>query len=288
MILKKLNSPYPINFSIPSILKNNLLYGLFVFLFLYIFQPFNIGSIKNNFMLICLGYGFVTSFVMTTYNLTFIYLFSIFSDESNWTTGKEIIQVLLNITLIGLGNLIYSNLIGISNFSLRNLMFFEFYTLAVGVFPTAFSVFYKQKSLNEKYAKGSEIINLSIQKNEKTNTVNNEKITVFSENKNEDFELLADELVFLKAADNYVEVNFLKAGNYQKRLVRNSLKNIQNALSEKIFFRCHKSYIINLNHVAYFSGNAQGYKLHLDELSEIIPVSRNHNETIKKLFDSHP
>jgi DNA-binding LytR/AlgR family response regulator len=49
-------------------------------------------------------------------------------------------------------------------------------------------------------------------------------------------------------------------------------------------FRCHKSYLINLTQVAHISGNAQGYKLHLQNSTIEIPVSRTLNATIKEKF----
>ncbi len=44
--------------------------------------------------------------------------------------------------------------------------------------------------------------------------------------------------------------------------------------SKKVI-RCHKSYIVNLNKVNRISGNAKGYKLQIDELDFLIPVSRS-------------
>jgi DNA-binding LytR/AlgR family response regulator len=46
------------------------------------------------------------------------------------------------------------------------------------------------------------------------------------------------------------------------------------------FFRCHRAYIVNLAAVEHVSGNAQGYKLHLKDVAELIPVSRNLNSVL--------
>jgi DNA-binding LytR/AlgR family response regulator len=50
------------------------------------------------------------------------------------------------------------------------------------------------------------------------------------------------------------------------------------------FYRCHRSYLVNLNYIRHISGNATGYKLHLEGVNDLIPVSRNlNNEIIEKI-----
>ena len=51
------------------------------------------------------------------------------------------------------------------------------------------------------------------------------------------------------------------------------------------FFRCHKSYLVNLHQVKHISGNAQGHKLHLFYGDELIPVSRKNNSIIKEKLE---
>ena len=46
------------------------------------------------------------------------------------------------------------------------------------------------------------------------------------------------------------------------------------------FFRCHRTYLVNLDRVGHVSGNAQGYKLHLEGIDNLVPVSRSLNEEI--------
>lgn len=50
------------------------------------------------------------------------------------------------------------------------------------------------------------------------------------------------------------------------------------------FYRCHRTYIVNLQKVKHISGNAQGYKLHLENIDTLIPVSRSLNEGIAAKF----
>jgi DNA-binding LytR/AlgR family response regulator len=74
-----------------------------------------------------------------------------------------------------------------------------------------------------------------------------------------------------------------------KKLLRNSLKAVTESLVEHPqLFRCHKSYLVNLLNVVHVSGNAQGYKLHLLNTDFRVPVSRQHNEEIKKRLAGTP
>ncbi|NNK69400.1 MAG: LytTR family transcriptional regulator [Flavobacteriaceae bacterium] len=48
--------------------------------------------------------------------------------------------------------------------------------------------------------------------------------------------------------------------------------------------RCHRSYIINVDHVQHISGNLQGYQLELSGFQDLVPVSRSYTRRIKTLL----
>jgi len=90
-------------------------------------------------------------------------------------------------------------------------------------------------------------------------------------------------LIYITSANNYVDICYLKEGKAKHHLLRNTLKNIEDDLKDNpIFFRCHKGYIINLQHVAKFSGGVSGLKLYLNQVEESIPVSRSLTKTVKE------
>jgi DNA-binding LytR/AlgR family response regulator len=67
----------------------------------------------------------------------------------------------------------------------------------------------------------------------------------------------------------------------KKVLLRSTLSLIHQQLgSFEFFIKCHRSYVVNRNHIVSTSGNAQGLKLKLKDIEEPIPVSR----TLTKLF----
>ena len=62
-----------------------------------------------------------------------------------------------------------------------------------------------------------------------------------------------------------------------------TIKQIEEQLKNYGFFvRCHRAYIINMNHIDSIEGNAKGYKLQLLNVSKEIPVSRTYIQVLKE------
>lgn len=85
-------------------------------------------------------------------------------------------------------------------------------------------------------------------------------------------------ILFFEANDNYVCIYYLSSNNLvKKHLERLSLKNIELLINEysKPYYRVHKSYIVNPVFLSEVKGNSQAYKIKLDNVEKLIPVSRN-------------
>jgi DNA-binding LytR/AlgR family response regulator len=97
-------------------------------------------------------------------------------------------------------------------------------------------------------------------------------------------EILPSHLLFLQAADNYVEVFSLINGQPSRIIIRNTLTAMEAVLSEKGIVRCHRSYLVNLGQVERVSGNAQGYRLHFAGLEASVPVARGRSAEVLSLL----
>ena len=96
--------------------------------------------------------------------------------------------------------------------------------------------------------------------------------------------MVAD-LVFVKSADNYVEIGFRDGGEIKKKMIRNTLKNVEKQLEEfNNFVRTHRSCIVNIQYIDKLHKNFNTYWLTLDETRETIPVSRQYLMSVKDLF----
>lgn len=288
----KLDQPYPINLSITDRRRSCIAIGCFVFMFLYIFKPFGLNRISDQIFFVSLGYGVVCSSILVVLNMGVFSGFPNFFKEDVWTTKRELLWTMLTVALIGLGNFFYSILIGIAPFSFEYLIQFESYTLAIGVFPITLTILLNQVRLKSKFENESQKINTFIEETKESIEVtgaDSSLVTILSESGTDELKIAAHDILYIKAADNYIEIFYLKESNVIRKLIRNSLKNIAiNLAFDNTFLRCHKSYIINLQKVDHVTGNAQGYKLHVPGADELVPVSRSNNETVKKYFADHP
>jgi hypothetical protein len=289
-MIKILKAPYPCEGTNSTKWKSAVLMGSFVFLFLFFFQPFGLNTYPSGILELTLGYGLTCFITMAILNILIPTVFQNYFNEEGWNVGKQLFWSIVNVTFIGLANLLYSNYVGIANLSFGNLMIFEGFTVAVAVFPLLLFVISNYRVLKSKFEKSASAINLGINKSIKANNlISEETITLASETNGDNLSLAAEHLLYIQSADNYLTVYFLKDGKPTSYLIRNTLKTIDEQLSAwPIFFRCHKSYLVNLEKVAHISGNAQGLKLHLKDLDNLIPVSRSHNKIIKDRLTIRP
>jgi len=295
--LMLLQRPYYFESSSTGNWKRSLFVGLFVFLFLWLFRPFGLQSFPGNLLLISLGYGAVTFGSMAFFFFLVFPLFPNYYNEEKWNLGKEILSTLWVLAMIGLGNALFSSMVGIAHFNIKTIFWFEVYTVLVGIFPTMATLVVKEKILSKKYEKESEQINQIIEPRQQSTEVagtmaagqslnENVKLLFPSESGKEDLHVNDEDFLFVRSADNYAEIYFLSGGKIQKKVIRSSLKAIVAALQGKQnIYRCHKSYLVNLAKVNHVSGNAQGYKLHLKDVEDQIPVSRKLNEEIKEILE---
>jgi two-component system, LytTR family, response regulator len=94
------------------------------------------------------------------------------------------------------------------------------------------------------------------------------------------FTLVAfNDIVFIKGESNYSD---FKLSNGNTILVSKTLSAIEEILDMEIFFRIHKSYIINLQYVASFKKADGGDLIMTDGTS--IPISRNKKDEFLELF----
>ena len=68
-------------------------------------------------------------------------------------------------------------------------------------------------------------------------------------------------------------------------MIRTSLIKVEKLLSEhKFIFKCHRSFMININFIDKIEGNVQGYKIFFENLDFPVPVSKNFAHKLKHLI----
>lgn len=111
----------------------------------------------------------------------------------------------------------------------------------------------------------------------------NKTVEFVSENITENFKLLLSDVAFIRSADNYVEIVFREGGAFKKKLIRNTLKNIEQQIRQySNFIRCHRICIVNIYFIDKLTRNNESYWLDIKGYNEQIPVSRQYILKLKE------
>ena len=285
------NQPYAYESSARRKSLRALAFGAFVFLFLFVFKPFGISGDGWPLVRFMLGFGAITTGAMLLLNVAVPVAFPRYFNEDGWTTGREIFYASLNVTSIGVLNYLYT--VGTTNLNggLMNFVWFIGITFIIGLFPISILVLIKERRQRSSYAAASAELSAELHPAQpNAHPRSEEKITIHSANVSDDDLVIAESaLRFIRSADNYAEVHYVNKRQLERRVVRATLKELSDALADrKHLFRCHKSYLVNMEAVERISGNAQGYKLHVEGVEEPIPVSRSNNEIIRSRLPVRP
>ena len=90
-----------------------------------------------------------------------------------------------------------------------------------------------------------------------------------------------DNLVLIESADNYVCVYYINGDKAKKSMVRNTLARVADHLNGTRIVRCHRSYMINLDHVKVLHRDKEGVFIELGiEGFPDVPISRTYAENI--------
>ena len=109
-----------------------LIFGLFIFLFLYLFKPFGITQLKPGpQFFITLGFGLVTTFVL----FVFHYLIEPVLIKNKWTLGKRILWDIIIASSIGCANYFYISIIIPHAFMFKYLLISVWTAILVGSIP---------------------------------------------------------------------------------------------------------------------------------------------------------
>lgn len=192
-----------------------------------------------------------------------------------WYAWVVLVICVVNYGLALLLNLYATNVIAGYSFSYQGFFGTLLKTLAVVVFPIIY-IYLEAKRLIKDYQLAtllttqdtSQVINLS-------------EIVIKSENQKDWIKLEIDDLLFLKSSDNYVAVIYLdNSGDVKKKLIRNTLKNIEQQALHSLLVRCHQSYIINLGKVTEVVKKRGTSFFMIHSVEDLIPISKSKQKEV--------
>lgn len=277
-LLRLLRQPYPFRDSRRRALWASLGAGLFVGTFLCIFQPFGADDWDSPYKLPALaGYGVVTLVVMLFNYFVLPRLRPSLFREDAWTVGREIGMTLWMVISIGVGNYLYNFLLFGGSMRLGGFLGMIAVTFLIGIFPAtgitlADYIYWLRRYQNPPQPAPPTTLE---QQQDQTQV-----LEFLAENERDRLAVPVADLFFIESADNYSTVFFRQDGKLRKELLRSSLSRLEGQISPDFVVRCHRSFIVNLHRVESVSGNAQGYRLHLDGFSLVVPVARRFTESV--------
>lgn len=289
-LFRFLQKPFPYQSSVRKRFWLSFGISMFVFLFLLIFQPFNLNEVPAPYRyLVISGYGAVC-FVIVSLNLFLLpVIFPFWFREEKWTVSSEICIMLWNFATIGTGNLLYSAYLGFAEFTAYSFIYTQLITLAVGIIPVTIAVavmyiLHLKKNLKRAVALDEKIQHRHKQGISTHTSVPGQKIIIRSEQERENLLLSLEDLLYIQSARNYIEVFWRdSSGETRKALLRNSLKNAEQQLAgNPDLIRCHRSYIVNFRNVVKVTANAQGFRLFLEGRKESIPASKSYEDKLSE------
>lgn len=255
-----------------------------IFLFILFFQPFPLGEFDfNNRLLFVAGLAGIVFFLMVTIRLII----------PIWHNEPEVEHEKMEWPLYLTGFLIWS----------LTSVAYAFYLRYVGGVEISFHLMFKAVLICLAPAVILHIKDMIFELHRKNNALAGEishlrqKIKLYSddhltstisfasESGSELLELVLAEVVFIRSADNYIEVAYREGDAFKKHLLRNTLKNIEFQLKPHPFFvRIHRTCIVNMHYAHRLERKNTSYWLALKEHEEKLPISRQYLLRVRELI----
>ena len=90
-----------------------------------------------------------------------------------------------------------------------------------------------------------------------------------------------ENLIYIESADNYICIWYLKNETLKKQLLRITMKDISEQLSDTNVVRCHRSYMVNLDLVKVMRREKENLFLELGVPNvKEIPISKTYGEQV--------
>jgi len=175
--------------------------------------------------------------------------------------------------------------IGVSNFTVTGLVFgYEYisfslliknlaYTLSLGMVITPLAILLHKNHMLKKKISGLATEN---KKGDRQDSTNETRVQLPSSYANDSFELDPEQILYMRSADNYVDVCYKDKKRICHRLIRNTLTGIEEKNLHPGLTRCHRSYIINTMHIRDIKKTRYGYDIHLNNNQGSIPLSEKY------------
>ncbi len=99
------------------------------------------------------------------------------------------------------------------------------------------------------------------------------------------FSVASDNVLYVESADNYVIIRYLNNEKVSDFFLRNSLKKLTEEMSDTPMQRCHRSFMINVEHVSSIKKDNAEYIVEFDTNNiKNITISKTYQESVVEAF----
>ncbi|MBN1118586.1 MAG: LytTR family transcriptional regulator [Bacteroidales bacterium] len=265
-------------------IKTYLTLAIAILLFIQFFQPFSFEKFDfDNLYLFIGGFGMIALIMLLIVQVLFHNQLLQLTDELSATPFYLLLYSITLVVANSIAFLFYLRYVGQLNINFNIAVRVVFISISMPILLNLKSklAFYTnriKKLLSE---------NRELQEKLKQFSDNyaNKYVELISESDSDNFIILVSDIVYAKSADNYVEIGYLDDGETKKKMIRNTLRNIEQQLREfNNFIRTHRTSIVNIQYIKELNKNFNSYWLSLDFSKETIPVSRQYLMTVKEVI----
>ncbi len=276
---KFFNKPYPFNDDLKHNTKVIFFISMGVFVFLFLFQPLRIDGLEARekyFLVIGLG---VITFLSLSLNLLILpSLFPKILKGSSWNVKKEIFWDLWILFTVSLGYYLYYKSLGIMVFGFEVII----KLILIAIIPTSVLITLNRHRLLRTHLRMANELNIKLKDNK---SIPNKLVHFISDYQKDNLSLKVSLILFIRSANNYIEVFWREGLAVKNQMVRCSLTKAEEILKDdKFMFKCHRSFMANINHIDRIEGSSHGYRLFFDNVDFHIPVSKNYAHKLKELI----
>ena len=91
-----------------------------------------------------------------------------------------------------------------------------------------------------------------------------------------DFALPKECVLYVETVDNYINVNYLDGNHVSTRIIRNTMKAMEEQLQQEGFIRCHRQYLVNKLNIKSISKEKDGIVISLNGCDRVVPVGKTY------------
>ncbi|MBN1790968.1 MAG: LytTR family transcriptional regulator [Bacteroidales bacterium] len=278
-MLNIFNKPYPFNDDLKHNTRVIFFISIGVFVFLWLFQPFDISSlpVRQKYYLLA-GFGFVTFLALSLNLLIIPSLFPTKFSSAVWNIKKDILWNSWTLFTILGGYFLFTEWLGV--------MKFNFYTVIklvlTAILPISVLIIVNYNRMLRIHVKTANELNRKLKEHKQ---VEDRIIYFVSDYQKDSLAIKASTLILIRSANNYIEVFWKEGDVVRNQMVRCSMISAEEIVKEfKFIFKSHRSFVVNINYIERFEGNSQGYKLYFDNVNFAIPVSKTSVDKLKELI----